>query len=287
MLAAQLQQESGFSPTAQSKDTNGDPLASGIAQFIPGTWATWGVDGNGDGKKDVWDPEDAIPAQGRMMCSPLMKGKEHPRYNDSPSELALAAYNAGWGRVDEYKGVPPPEFADGQTYHYVRNILKTAAGFAAPAASEDGTLPAGYELPEGTPQTVRTAVAWALKQRGGQYRLGGDCTDALGRDPAHWSDCSSLMQQAYRAAGVSIPRTTYAQVGVGRQVDIDKPKPGDLVFNPGSDGSDARPGHVGMYIGDGLIIEAPRTGMNTRIVTHESWRNSTSCLTRITEGRRV
>ncbi|MDA4888445.1 NlpC/P60 family protein [Streptomyces sp. MS2A] len=283
VLAAQIKQESGFDPDAGPSVAG----AKGIAQFMPGTWSTWGVDGNGDGRKDVWDPEDAIPAQGRMMCALLKKGKAHPRYNGSPIELALAGYNAGWGRVDEYRGVPPPSFAGGQTYHYVQNIMRMSAGFAAPAASEDGTLPAGYELPEGTPQKVRVAVSWALKQRGGRYRLGGDCTDALGENPAHWCDCSSLMQQAYRAAGVSIPRTTYNQVRVGTRVGIDAPKPGDLVFNPGSDGSDARPGHVGMYIGQGLIVEAPRTGLKTRIVTYESWRNSTSHLTRITEVRRV
>jgi cell wall-associated NlpC family hydrolase len=282
VLAAQLKQESGFNPRASSYAG-----AQGIAQFMPGTWPTWAVDGNGDGRKSVWDPEDAIPAQARFMCSLLKKGKAHPEYNGSPIELALAGYNAGWGRVDQYKGVPPPSFAAGQTYHYVQNIMKMAATFAAPAASEDGTLPVGYELPQGTPQKVRTAVAWALKQRGGWYQLGGDCTDALGKNPAHWCDCSSLMQQAYRAAGVSIPRTTYDQVNIGRQVDIDNPRPGDLVFNPGSDGSDARPGHVGMYIGKGLIVEAPRTGVKTRIVTYDSWRNSTSYLTRITEVRRV
>jgi cell wall-associated NlpC family hydrolase len=282
VLAAQLKQESGFNPSASS-----GVGAQGIAQFMPGTWATWGVDGNHDGKKDVWDPADAIPAQGRFMCSLLKKAKAHPDYNGAPIELALAAYNAGWGRVDQYKGVPPPSFAGGQTYHYVQNIMKMSAAFAAPASSEDGTLPAGYELPAGTPKQVRIAVAWALKQRGGWYHLGGDCTDALGKDPAHWCDCSSLVQQAYRAAGIGIPRTTYEQVNVGTQVDIDHPKPGDLVFNPGSDGSDASPGHVGMYIGDGLLIEAPRTGLKTRIVTYSSWRNSTSYMTRITQVRRV
>ncbi|MGW5124521.1 C40 family peptidase [Streptomyces sp. NPDC004069] len=282
VLAAQLKQESGFLP-----DRTSPAGAQGIAQFMPGTWGTWGVDGNGDGTKDPFDPQDAIPAQGRFMCSLLKKAKQHPDYNGAPIELALAAYNAGWGRVDQYQGVPPPSFAEGQTYDYVQNIMKMSADFASPASSEDGTLPAGYELPAGTPEKVRIAVSWALKQRGGWYHLGGDCTNALGQDPAHWCDCSSLMQQAYKAAGVGIPRTTYDQVNIGTQVDIDHPKPGDLVFNPGSDGSDARPGHVGMYVGNGLIIEAPRTGVKTRIVTYSSWRNSTSYMTRITEVRRV
>ncbi|MCG0066002.1 bifunctional lytic transglycosylase/C40 family peptidase [Streptomyces tricolor] len=282
VLAAQLKQESGFDPTVTS------PVgAQGIAQFMPGTWPTWAVDGNGDGRKDPYDPADAIPAQGAFMCSLLKQARKHPDYNGSPIELALAGYNAGFGRVDEYRGVPPRSFADGQTYYYVQNIMAMSAQFSAPAASEDGKLPAGYELPAGTPQQVRVAVAWALKQRGGWYHLGGDCTKALGHDPAHWCDCSSLMQQAYRAAGVNIPRVTYDQVAVGTRVDIDHPKPGDLVFNAGSDGSDARPGHVGMYIGNGLIVEAPRTGLKTRIVTYSSWRNSTNYMTRITEVRRV
>jgi soluble lytic murein transglycosylase-like protein len=55
LLAAQLYQESGWNPKAQSGAD-----AQGIAQFIPGTWATHGVDGNGDGVRDVWDPADAI-----------------------------------------------------------------------------------------------------------------------------------------------------------------------------------------------------------------------------------
>jgi cell wall-associated NlpC family hydrolase len=95
------------------------------------------------------------------------------------------------------------------------------------------------------------------------------------------------MQQAYRAAGIGIPRTTYGQVTIGRAVDLDQPKAGDLVFNPGSDGSDARPGHVGMYIGNDMVLEAPRTGVRTRVVSYTDWRNSTSAITRVTGIRRV
>ncbi|MBL1288487.1 NlpC/P60 family protein [Streptomyces sp. NPDC057067] len=283
VLGAQLKQESNFDPRVQSPGVG----AQGIAQFMPGTWSTWATDGNGNGTKSVWEPADAIAGQGKFMCSLMRKGRAHPQYDGSPTELALAGYNAGWGRVDEYGGVPPVSFAQGQTYHYVRNILALAKQFTAPASSGDVQLPAGYALPAGTPREVRTAVAWALRQKGGWYQLGGDCTDAHGASSAHWCDCSSLMQQAYRAAGISIPRVTYDQVRVGTHVSVDRPKPGDLVFNPGSDGSDARPGHVGMYIGDDMVIEAPRTGVRTRVVSYSSWRNSTSAITRVTEVRRV
>jgi hypothetical protein len=281
ILAAQLKQESGF------RTKVGSPAgAQGIAQFIPGTWQTWAVDGNGDGRKDLWDPEDAIPAQARFMCALLKKAQASPEYEGSPVELALAGYNAGWGRVQEHKGVPPLSFAGGETYNYVRNIMAMSTELATPVETTTDVVTVGDDVLSGAPPQVRTAVSWALRQKGSWYQFGGDCTNALGSAPAHWCDCSSLMQKAYAAAGIDLPRTTYDQVKIGRRVGIDSPKPGDLIFNPGSDGSDARPGHVGMYIGGGLVIEAPRTGVRTRVVPYSNWRNSTSA-TRVTEIRRV
>ncbi|MEU9417386.1 NlpC/P60 family protein [Streptomyces sp. NPDC048272] len=289
ILAAQIWAESQFDPTAVSRDSAGDPIASGIAQFIPETWARHGIDGDRDGDKDVWDPKDAIPSQGRMMCGLLKTAKAHPQYNGSPVELALAGYNAGWGRVDQFKGVPPIGFAQGQTYKYVKAIMAQSVKYSAPTGGNGAAvnLPAGFELPPDTPPQVRTAVAWALAQKGGWYQLGGDCTNALGALPKHWCDCSSLMQQAYKAAGIDIPRVTFDQINLPIQVGLDNPKPGDLVFNAGSDGSAASPGHVGMYIGSGLLIESPRTGVRTRIVPYSSWRNLTHYMTRATGIRRV
>nr|WP_238992040.1 lytic transglycosylase domain-containing protein [Streptomyces sp. PAMC 26508] len=154
VLGAQLKQESNFDPQARSPGVG----AQGIAQFMPGTWPTWATDGNGNGTRSVWEPADAIAGQGRFMCSLMRKGRAHPQYDGSPTELALAGYNAGWGRVDEYRGVPPAEFARGQTFHYVRNIMALAKKFTAPASSGEVRLPAGYTLPSGTPREVRTAV---------------------------------------------------------------------------------------------------------------------------------
>ena len=69
-------------------------------------------------------------------------------------------------------------------------------------------LPAGFTLPTDTPASVVAVIAWALAQRGTPYTFGGDCTAPHSGVAAHQCDCSSLVQQAYRAGGVSLPRTT-------------------------------------------------------------------------------
>ncbi|MDW8804358.1 peptidoglycan DD-metalloendopeptidase family protein [Streptomyces scabiei] len=166
VLAAQIMQESNFNPDAQSKDANGNPIADGIAQFIPSTWAVEGVDGNGDGKKDVWDPEDAIPAQGSMMCKLLKTAKKHPEYNGSPIELALAGYNAGWFRVESYKGVPPASFADGQTYNYVKIIMANVEKLTAPDTSGDPGTSGGWGRP------VNAALGTPYHQQGSAWSSG-------------------------------------------------------------------------------------------------------------------
>jgi len=132
-----------------------------------------------------------------------------------------------------------------------------------------GTVPAGYQIPSTAPAAVQTAIRWAMGQLGTSYQWGGSCTDAHGSDPMGHCDCSSLMQQSYRAAGITLGRTTYEQVDEGVPADIDNLQPGDLVF---TEGTAAAPGHVGMYMGDGLIINAPHTGAVVDINTLAEWR---------------
>lgn len=107
LLAAQLYAESGFDPTA------GSPAgAQGIAQFMPGTAAAYGL-------TDPYDPDQAIDAQGHLMSDLL---KEF----GSPS-LALAAYNAGPGAVAPCNCIPP--YAETQAY--VAKILALLGGVGA------------------------------------------------------------------------------------------------------------------------------------------------------------
>jgi len=96
---------------------------------------------------------------------------------------------------------------------------------------------------------------------GTPYSFGGDCTAAHSGDSARECDCSSLLMGAYRAAGIGLPRVTGDQVHAGTPVaSLADARPGDLIFIPGSDGTMAVPGHVGLYLGSGLLVQAPHTG---------------------------
>lgn len=115
VLAAQINQESSWQADARS------PVgARGIAQFMPRTWKQYGIDANGDGKRDVWDPVDAIHSAAELNCVNRRLVKDVP---GDRLENTLAAYNAGYAAVVEYDGIPPyPE-----TQAYVERILDAAS----------------------------------------------------------------------------------------------------------------------------------------------------------------
>ncbi|KIF79144.1 hypothetical protein QR77_25225 [Streptomyces sp. 150FB] len=108
------------------------------------------------------------------------------------------------------------------------------------------------------PATARAPGARAAAAVGYAY-------GALGK-PYVWGatgpgsfDCSGLTQAAWGAAGVSLPRTTYTQINAGRRVSHGELAPGDLVFFYSG------VSHVGIYIGNGRMIHAPRPGAPVRI----------------------
>jgi cell wall-associated NlpC family hydrolase len=106
-------------------------------------------------------------------------------------------------------------------------------------------------------QAVSTAIGFARQQIGKPYLFGGTGPDSF--------DCSGLVMMAYRAAGIFIPRTSEQQWAWGPRVPAGHEQPGDLVFFAGSDGTLTSPGHVGLVIGQGEMIEAYATGFPIRI----------------------
>ncbi len=104
-------------------------------------------------------------------------------------------------------------------------------------------------------------VRLARKYLGVPYKFGG-------KSPRGF-DCSGLTNYVYKkAAGISLPRTSRAQAKQGRKVRV--PKPGDLIFFNTS----GRASHVGIYIGRGSFIHAPRRGKNVEISSMKNsyWR---------------
>ncbi|WP_458245266.1 NlpC/P60 family protein [Streptomyces sp. MAI_2237] len=136
---------------------------------------------------------------------------------------------------------------------------QAAAQAEAAAATQDSgsTSTSGTGTGTGTSTSDSTyatkaakAIAFARAQIGKPYVWG-----ATG--PGSY-DCSGLTQAAWKAAGVTLPRTTYDQVNTGTTVSLTDAQPGDLIFFY-DDIS-----HVGIYIGNGMMIHAPKPGAYVR-----------------------
>ena len=113
----------------------------------------------------------------------------------------------------------------------------------------NGGLPKNYVIPANATTVETVALSYALAQLGKPYLWGASGPDAF--------DCSGLTMMAWAQAGVTLLHYTGDQMNEGATVnsygDI---SPGDLVLVPGSDGTLANPGHVGIYLGDGLVESA-------------------------------
>ena len=115
--------------------------------------------------------------------------------------------------------------------------------------SSGGGVGGTYTGPASGP--ARVALNFAYAQLGKPYRYGAEGPDAY--------DCSGLTMKSWAAAGVGITRTTNSQYAATRRVARNALQPGDLVFFNNLN-------HVGLYVGGGKMIHAPRTGKNVEIV---------------------
>ena len=200
-------------------------------QFEPSTWAEFGDGGN------IMDPADAIPAAARLLAA-----------NGAPGNLsqAIFAYNHASWYVDEVLAQAARYAAGG-----AQAITAPASALCQQAAL--GPLPAG---------TAGKILAYAEASSASPTSSAATGPDAF--------DCSGLAMMAYRAAGITIPRTSQAQWAYGRRVPASQVQPGDLVFFAGADGTPAAPGHVGIVLDPAAhtMIDAYTTGYPVEVDTY-------------------
>lgn len=123
----------------------------------------------------------------------------------------------------------------------------------------DTTTPA---TPKPTPPVAAgDAVALGIQvatlardQLGRPYRWGGE-------NPSYGFDCSGLVQWTYGSVGVDLPRVVREQQKAGKSITGDRLRPGDLVFFAINGRTTS---HVGVYVGDGRFVHAPRAGQPVR-----------------------
>lgn len=216
--------------------------AQGPMQFLPATFARYGSPAppGGTDPPTPFDPIDAIHAAARLLCDTGAR-------NATDLRTAIWSYN--------HSGA------------YVHNVLATAARYTAPPLA-GACRPTPVTLPSpASPAATQTgaaaatpkalaAIGFACAQLGRPYVWGGDGPTDGG------FDCSGLTAAAYAAAGISLPRTAQTQHDAGPLLPADAvPIPGDLVFY----GTPSRVHHVGLYLGHGLMINAPTYGQPVQV----------------------
>jgi len=209
--------------------------AEGAMQFEPATFAAYDtpIPPGGANPPSPYDPIDAVYAAVRLLCANGAASGD--------TRGAIFAYNHSETYVDQVWNLAV-------TYGMATDGSPNT-GIPTTNAVDPGP---GLTVP-GNPQAV---IAYALTQLGVPYVWGGTT-------PGVGLDCSGLVQLSYAAAGIVLPRTTYQQVDYGITVPVTALQPADLLFF--NDGKDF--GHVAIYLGNGLMIQAPYTGTTVSIAT--------------------
>lgn len=275
LLAAQLETESNWNPNAHNATSGAD----GLAQFMPGTWAEWGRDGDGDGRADPRNPADAIHSQAAYMCHLVEFIKQRPELDGELVDLALAAYNAGPGNVQSYQGIPP--FLETTNYvRAIRDLANTRYGTAFTADADSN--PASSGVLAAARRWIGTDYAWGGGTLNGPSRGQAPDTDVTG------FDCSALVRHAfYRSSGgtITLPRTSREQYQATKHnsVSTDQLQPGDLLFWGDTPGSIH---HVALYTGNEMMVEAPQSGSNireTRVRLNDDYLGATRVTSKLAE----
>ncbi|HWE54961.1 MAG TPA: NlpC/P60 family protein [Acidimicrobiales bacterium] len=217
--------------------------AIGTVESQNGTSSAAGVH-SGHNRAGAEGPMQFEPATFARYDRPVPAGGVDPPSPYDPTDSVYAAVRMlcadGAATKD---GLAGAVYDYNHSYPYVTQVLSDAQAFGL-----DDQAPPG--------EGGSVAASWALDQVGVPYRWGGESA-------ATGFDCSGLVQAAWAAAGVPLPRVAQAQFDAGPPVGPGRALvAGDLVF------FGPRPGlvtHVGLVVGHGVMVDAPHTGADVRV----------------------
>jgi cell wall-associated NlpC family hydrolase len=229
--------------------------AVGLMQIIPGYFP--------DLVQKYGDPSD--PKAALHIAGTILK-----RYHDQAIStygvsdkdawgIAAEAYFAGWnGRQNQQAfGSPVAEYRQNFDTHRAQ-IDATMPSVTAPSYGDTtGATPVG-----------KTAIDVANSLLGTPYNMVGNANDPRNG----YVDCSGLVQWSFKQAGVNLPRTAQEQYDATQRV-TGKLQPGDLVFFTGTYPAGVPVTHVGIYIGDGKMIDAQTAGVSIDDLSEPYWQN--------------
>ncbi|MBD0691020.1 C40 family peptidase [Streptomyces sp. CBMA123] len=191
--------------------------------------------------------------------------------SDSGTEVVSNGSASSWGPRQGWDG-SKYWFKNGAgewrwTSHYDVYVSRTGKSGGSSGGSGGSDQASGR--PDSRPSSgdasstgsTESAVDYALAQLGKPYVWGGN-------GPSGY-DCSGLVQQAYRRSGISLPRVADDQYAATTPISAGQLRRGDLVFWSDS-GRASGIHHVGIYLGGGTFVEAPRPGKTVRISTLNS-----------------
>ncbi len=252
VIASLYSVENGFK---YGPDTDISPEGGrGPGRFTTAAWTAYGKDGDGDGKMDILGVADPVMTTGYRLCDLVKQAQSWQKSGEVEGDtvdLALAAYDVGPDAVREAGGVPADKSGE----------VPAEQAVAAPFVAQIKSLQDSFALMlapfdyNNLAAAVGGVVEAGLKFLGLPYVWGGG---NINGPSMGGFDCSGLTSYAIHAAtGVTLPRTSETQWGVGVEIPLDQAQPGDLLFGNWQAGG---PGHVAIYVGNGQMLHAPTFG---------------------------
>lgn len=237
---------------------NAPPKGTGLAQFVPSTWARYGSDVDGKGTADPRGPHHAIATRAAFRCELMGLPTTTSGRTGGIADLAPASYDAAPATATASGGIPPAQ----ETMAYVHKTKNRV----------DTNYSVSSSIPRRASAAAQAVIQAAEKYVTAQtpYAYGGGTLNGpsagIGEDAGVIGfDCSGLIRYAYyQGSGrrIVLPRTAQGQYDVtkDRPIAVGDLQPGDLMFwGPGL------VYHVALYIGDGKMIEAPQSGQRLTV----------------------